>query len=174
MLNCSTITSDRTWGRCIVCIIEVITYAIYDHLGLDHTSAIWNKEVSLIQRLSKYTFLWLTVRPSISVHIVEAGVLSSEGCNREVPLYYGVCMHMCLCLTSSNQRTDSLLMSVRIQNVNEEVYADNVFQDFPVVIYFTALNQVQCTCQFLHDVCAFGGYWAACNVEYWLWAEATY
>lgn len=33
-------------------------------------------------------------------------------------------------------------MSVRIQNVDKEVYVDDVLQDFPVVIYFTALNQV--------------------------------
>ena len=33
----------------------------YVHLGLDCVSVIRNGEVSLIQRSSKYTFLWLTV-----------------------------------------------------------------------------------------------------------------
>ena len=33
-------------------------------------------------------------------------------------------------------------MSVRIQNVDKEVYVDDELQDSSVVIYFTALNQV--------------------------------
>ena len=42
-------------------------------------------------------------------------------------------------------------MSVRIQNVDKEVDVDDVLQDFPVVIYFTALNQVHIN-NFMHDV----------------------
>ena len=53
-------------------------------------------------------------------------------------------------LISPNQRTNSLLMSVRIQNADKEVYVDDVLQDFPVVIYFTALNQVHV--RFMHEV----------------------
>ena len=44
--------------------------------------------------------------------------------------------------TSTNYRTNSLLMSVSIQKSDKGVDIDNLLQDFPAVIYFTALDQV--------------------------------
>ena len=85
MLNCSASVTDRTQGCGLVRVIEIII-KLYDHLGPDHASVIENREVSLIRRSSKYTFLCLVVDQCP----YNGGVLDSEGRNREVPLYIGV------------------------------------------------------------------------------------
>lgn len=48
--------------------------------------------------------------------------------------------------SSSNYRTNSLLMSVSIQSTDEEVNTEDLLQEFPVVIYFTALKKVCWIC----------------------------
>ena len=50
---------------------------ISTRLGAEQTSVLWNREVSLIRRSSKYTFLWPTVRdpsqPSIQRRCLQFG-----------------------------------------------------------------------------------------------------
>ena len=58
----------------------------YDRLGWDHVSIIWNREVSLIRRSSKYTRFYCRPFWTVDGHL-SRGVLNSEGHIREVPLY---------------------------------------------------------------------------------------
>ena len=59
----------------------------YDHLGRDHVSVIWNREVPLVWTSDKYTRFYGRPFGTVDSHPYNGGVLTLETRNTEIPLY---------------------------------------------------------------------------------------
>ena len=66
-----------TLGGVALAVLWSLLTMQYDHLGWDHAIVIRNREMSLIRRSGKYTFLWAIVwdRQIMAVRITEVSLI---------------------------------------------------------------------------------------------------